>query len=506
MAFLSSGTLLRPILAKSQCWCVDGESKFVLRVAHDSYYRIELPNSCPAENQKVEEFKEVLAKVLQYELTPCPFKRGFTVDLPEPPKTPIRKRPWKPQPRPQPLTTLETHKARIGEDDTEDDGTREDDTREAGTIENKMMKDLNSKEQERAGYGSAESKDAIIEEQESGSVDGYTLSTSNISSLGGSMVNSDSEATDDTRITPEIPGIADNDERDSFKTPTRPKPLRTGRAITAPPQLFLKMSPPVNTTLNKPSQVSIRKEPSSQSSSTDSFHSFHSPISPLPPSPPYSDPSSPSPNSGEGDGINLRRTRSHKRDSSELTVTAQFPGLWDLTNAQTTDNTYTSSPVLPETPTLISDVTSQSESTWPEAVTPSPSSELRNRRPAPVERQTTSPLPSPSNLYSPRARFSGHHLKTAIFQKTCSLLLGPPVQLVALMLNIASKIARGAYRGASFGYGESGQKIPCSWDFSDAEDDSDPGWEEDDFGFSLSNVTSSKSLKVKETGGSWEID
>ena len=475
---------------------MDGESKFVLRVGHDSYYRIELPNSCPAETQKVEEFKEVLAKVLQYELTPCPFKRGFTVDLPEPPKTPIRKRPWKPQPRPQPSTTPETHEARIGEDDAENDDTRE----------NKVVE--NSKEHEWEENCSAESKNAITEEQESGSVDGNTLSTPNLSSAGGSIVDSDSEATDDTRITPETLGMADYDEHDTFKTPTRPKPLRTGRAITAPPQLSLKMSAPSDANTNKISQVSLGKVPLSLSSSTDSFHSFHSPISPLPPSPPYSNPSSPSPSpnlAGE-DGINLLRTRSHKRDSSELTVTAEFSGLWDLTNVQTADNTHTSSPVLPETPTLISDVASQSENNWPEVVTPSPSSELRNRRPAPGKRQIPSPLPSPSNLYSPRSRLSGHHLKTAIFQKTCSLLLGPPVHLIALMLNIASKIARGAYRGASFGYGESGQKIPCSWDFSDCEDDSDPGWEEDDFGFSLTNVTNSRSVRAKEMGGSWEID
>lgn len=86
------------------------------------------------------------------------------------------------------------------------------------------------------------------------------------------------------------------------------------------------------------------------------------------------------------------------------------------------------------------------------------------------------------------------------------MLLGPPVQLVALMLNIAAKIANGVHRGASFGYGEAGQKIPCSWDFSDADEESDDVWEEDDYGVSLGNLASSKAMKAKGTGGSWEID
>ena len=82
------------------------------------------------------------------------------------------------------------------------------------------------------------------------------------------------------------------------------------------------------------------------------------------------------------------------------------------------------------------------------------------------------------------------------------------MQLVALMLNIASKIAHGAYYGAAFGYADSGEKIPCSWDFSDVDDDDDgEGWEEDDFGVSLSNLTSSRDVRAKEmNSGSWEID
>lgn len=40
--------------------------------------------------------REVLDKILQLEKTSCPFERSFTVELPERPKTPVKKRPWTP--------------------------------------------------------------------------------------------------------------------------------------------------------------------------------------------------------------------------------------------------------------------------------------------------------------------------------------------------------------------------------------------------------------------------
>ena len=86
------------------------------------------------------------------------------------------------------------------------------------------------------------------------------------------------------------------------------------------------------------------------------------------------------------------------------------------------------------------------------------------------------------------------------------MLLGPPAQLVALMLNIAAKITNGIHRGVSFSYREGGQKIPCSWDFSDADESSEDMWDEDDYGVSLGKPVSSKSEIARETGGSWEID
>lgn len=82
VSFLHSGALLHAILPRSQCWCVDGVSKFAFRVLPETYYRIELPGDTAEDMELVEALKATLKKVLFYERTPCPFARGFTVDLP----------------------------------------------------------------------------------------------------------------------------------------------------------------------------------------------------------------------------------------------------------------------------------------------------------------------------------------------------------------------------------------------------------------------------------------
>lgn len=470
VSFLSSGSTLHPILAKSQCWCVDGESKFVLRIRHDNYYRIELPNTCPEENLKVEEFKTVLAKVLQYERTVCPFKRGFTVDLPEPPETPVRKRPWKPQQR---SNTIEAHGV------------------------NARMEDSDVDEIESEGVART---NTTTQQPETADVDASTISSESLANGCGDDCGS--EVKEDNSLAFKNMIEKKNEELDVFNNSTQLRPLRIGRTVTAPPQLTLRTSPSSNSTIDSSASLKPASGSSSLSSSAESFHSFHSPISPLAPSPPCSDPSSPSPQPRDKAEINASRTRSHKRDSSEITVTSDPTGFWDMKNGETSEDLYTLSSAPPD---LVSDAASQSEENWSEAITPSPSAEVRQRK-APQRRQTHSPLPSQANLYSPSCRMPGHHLTTAILQKTCSLLLGPPIQLVALMLNIASKIAKGAYRGAAYGYGEAGQKIPCSWDFSDADDDSDQVLEEDDYGFSLRKLSAARNDMTKEGDKSWEID
>lgn len=425
---------------------------------------------------KVEEFKNVLTKVLQYEVTPCPFKRGFTIDLPPPPKQAIQKRPWRPTHR---LNTMSEKVPEMLEDFGEFSTTELSDPKAGAERADAVESDLQTNHRTESGFRVADS---------------------DVSSTGSMENEGGDEATDDPDATPKDLQKRVYEESDDFKTPTRPKTLRTGRAITAPPQLTLRTSPPSNKEAKSLALPKLKKEPSSLSSSIDSFHSFHSPISPLAPSPSF--PTSPQEDYA---GIGISPTRNHKRDVSEITVTASSPELWDMSDAKSGDESaYHSPPDLPGTPPLVSDAASQDDDHLPEPMTPSPHTKLR-RHSIRRRRRNRSPLPPSSNLYcpySPRSHMSGHHMTTAILQKTCALLLGPPIQLVALMMRIAAKIARGASRGTSFGFGDGGQKIPCSWDFSDASDEADELWEEDDYGVSLRKNLSSKEGRASEMGGS----
>ena len=92
--FLKCHQVVHSILRNSQCWCVDGESKFVLRKGKLQYYRIELPNTSEEDKAKVEELKQVFGRLLKFEKTPCPFIRAFQVDLADDAITPRRKGKW----------------------------------------------------------------------------------------------------------------------------------------------------------------------------------------------------------------------------------------------------------------------------------------------------------------------------------------------------------------------------------------------------------------------------
>ncbi|KAJ5198054.1 uncharacterized protein N7498_007171 [Penicillium cinerascens] len=97
--FLKCGNVVHAILKNSQCWCVDGVSKFVLRIRPLTYYRIELPYETEEDKISVGDLKVALPTVLRYEVTPCPFKRAFTVEIPEDAMAPRRKKAWRPKDR-----------------------------------------------------------------------------------------------------------------------------------------------------------------------------------------------------------------------------------------------------------------------------------------------------------------------------------------------------------------------------------------------------------------------
>ena len=424
----------------------------------------------------MDQFKAVLATELQYEKTPCPFKRGFTVDLPDPPKDPIQKKPWRPVPRDRPSENIVTSIP-------EDFGY-------LNIVDEHSVQRVPSHSQVEA-----ESSDSGIiatktADYPADSQDRYT--TQMMTSEANSEMADDMEGFRQKDLYEKV-----CEKALQSRTPSRPRRVVTGRTVTAPPHLSFQTSPPSSSSRLVATVPASAQESSSFSSSVDSFHSFHSPISPLPRSPPSPDAYNLEHATGD---LPVSRTRGHNREESQATITESSRQLCSISGTEVDQL-----PDRPRTPALTSDTTSQDEE-WEQIKTPSPPG-LRVRQNVVKKRRNLSPLPSSTNIYtpySPRRNMSGHHLTTAILQRTCSLLLGPPIQLVALMLRIAAKIARGAFRGESFGWGDGGQKIPCSWDFSDGSDGE--VWEEDDYGVALGKTSSGKEVWGQEVGGSWEID
>ncbi|KAI9680717.1 MAG: hypothetical protein M1817_004157 [Caeruleum heppii] len=417
VAFLSAGSVVHPIFATSQSWCVDGQSKIVLRIRDNFYYRIELPNDTDEHLKLVENLKEVLAKVLRYEKTPCPFKRGFTVELPEEPVTPKRIRPWKPRERPK-----------------------------AAELEP-------VREPERADeYITAPSDDG--DASESGSKDGIV---------------------EDTNLTPRA-SMSRPIRVDSTMTPTRPKGLAAARSITAPPHLTLggsstSMTPPV-----AEAKVGLAAA-SLHSSSVDSFRSYQTAVSLFPPSPPESFTSSPPPSTRSEDDDTVMAAKTVDDDGGEGISPTQTmaPGPRFGSDDDGQGSTTSSS----------SSATGGSSSPSSGFITPSHGIALRKRR-APT--QAASSVQTTETFYPPPS--PGHHVTTAIIQKSCSIMLGTPAELIELMLGIARRILNGALRGVVIGYGERGEKIPGSWESSDGDDTGDDSWDEDDYGILLNRIPS----------------
>lgn len=466
---------MHPILPKSQCWCVDdSSSKFVLQIRRPQYWRIEVPLSCPDDQEISGKLKEVLSQILLFEKTPCPFQRSFHIDLPEAPATPLKKRPWRP---------VNTPKSRTDEPCLSD-----------APLEIKSGEEY------------------------------YTSVSDNNMNCEGE--DGDCDVPDGMDVTPRntfhrtvLPSL-DHDEVNNSRA------IRAVRSVTAPPQLKIvtsSLSSGGRTMSPLSGSRSIESASSDYSSSVESFHtvqSWHSPITPLPPSPPESNPVSPKTYPYPHDNISLPKTPLHTREVSEITVTPETPRVWGISRGSSIESVRPVAerhPIpLSKTPTLRSEFEDNLDEEHFE-IAPSSTHQKRIRhRPktsSNSQRRALSPLPPAADILSPPRRRPRHlqttrHLPTAIIQKTCEILLSPPSHLLHLMLNIAARIAAGEWRGMVFGFGDGGEKIVAQWDYGDEDDDSTGDfWEEDDYGVSLGGKQNLNSNSVRERiGRSWEVD
>ncbi|KAK8236920.1 inheritance of peroxisomes protein 1-domain-containing protein [Phyllosticta capitalensis] len=461
VAFLHSGSLLHPILPKSQCWCVDGVAKFALRKpAPNSYFRIELPCDGEENLAKIEELKAVLEKILRYEKTPCPFTRGFHVEIPEAPETPRRRK--------RPVTPGRPKKWKL-------DGIWR--PEEPGRPLSQGTEISSASEASPASVFSEEHRRASVCSTASGA----------------------SSVADDETLSEQKPLV---------KVRSRGETAPAGtRSFTAPPNLPLNSDAEPTSNLN--SEAASIKSTAESFYATPNDSTTRVPVSR--PSSLYFDAAStrnelrsyrgePTEDTRAGAEIveNIRPTHHHKRELSELTITPETQ--MDEEQPQAiirTEDLPKETPKLERSvsaasiPSLdsYSDLDSAIDMSATDISTPPERIQLRRLTgTSDPSRRALSPMPPASNLFQPQgSKQSTKHLTSTLVQKTMGLLIGPPAKLVALMLRIAEQIAKG-FTPDTWNL-RPGKTIPGAWQLSDDEDDIQDDWEDDhEYGIPLRNL------------------
>ena len=542
VSFLHSGALLHAILPRSQCWCVDGVSKFAFRVLPDTYYRIELPGHTPEDFEKVEEMKVTLSKVLFYEKTACPFARTFSVELPEPHSPKERRSKRKSSHGPAKRWTLDKAYSWKPEDWEEKQRQRSESL---------------------LGSGSSE-----VSEDEAGP--------------GAEVKTPEKESEESSELVDAVREL-------KVDTPLKPAGLAAMRSVTAPPQLTVRSTPPSRlwsalgvkdgrAEVPEPSTVpSTRLNPSR-------LRTFQAIPTDMPPSPPDSsagmeltdapsrmeslDEEMEAPIADESVGDNvLRSDGAADRDAFDGAIDASTdrrPRLKlhgsridDLDPQEAGNRARHIAPKAPKESTQAEKLPSVAPT--PRSHAPSPEGKTEAKRPAtPMQHATTASPEDPfaaiqarilarrsiggttsfhpsrtsptrestssssstatiasnATVTSQRSSSTSTHrhqqaFASAMVRKACTVFLGPPAHLVSIMLRIAARFANGAF-GVGSGFviaSPAGSKhVPGSFnleslDADELDGDEEVDWGEDDFGVPLRSP-----IRLAKRGGGVDVD
>ncbi|ORY07282.1 inheritance of peroxisomes protein 1-domain-containing protein [Clohesyomyces aquaticus] len=458
VSFLNSGTLLHTIFPKSQCWCVDEQSIFVLRIRQDSYYRIELPFQSDEDKEKVADFKLVLAQVLQYEKTRSPFTRGFEPEIPGLPD--VSERPNRSdRPKSPPRQKLKR-------------------------VPGKAKKWLFDK--------------TWVPEE-------HAKPSTPVQEVPKPGTDSPSDGDDRSSISTDLNGV-ETPPRRQTRTPSVSEKVMMFqgiRSMTTPLGLVRRTSS-FSVSPQAQGGSPAQSKPSLVSRSS-SYYSFHT-ATPGTPSPPYMDAEPGLEDNPWSKGVRQmdeepRGRGRHRRDISEATVRPFSIGSIDEGSPHTTTidiDVHPSS--APSTPPLSPDSEDSVEPSLLDVPTPPDTIRLKRLTGA-SQRRAFSPMPHPQNLFCPPTPGPRQQFTAALVRKTCELLFGPPSHLVTLMLRIAAKISQGAFGFNTYRVRHTGEKIPCAWESSDEGE-----WEEDDYGIPLRNLEGSNMMRRERGWSSAEID
>ncbi|KAF2227838.1 inheritance of peroxisomes protein 1-domain-containing protein [Elsinoe ampelina] len=460
VSFLYSGALLHALLPRANCWCVDGNSTFILKVSINTYYRIELPGITEEDLTRVEEFKVTLQKVLFYERTPCPFRKGFSAELPDTPSPTSRRRS---RYSIEPVKKWKLDGVWKPEDD-EEWQPKYDRASVLSRAEGMIQRGESSPKVRRQRPFSMEDKE-------------------------GTKVESDGEQEEET------------------PQPKRPMSFSEMRSITAPPKLTLVASPPSKTSSRASSisdmQVDQTEEGQEEQESENESEEEHEPANSGDDKSDEDEDANEGEDKSEGEGED-ETIRQDSNAESPQTVSAEttaepedtlFSKLQQAQKealldhhaplsavSQATDGGIMSEDDAVEsriwggisTPSLSSD---SEDHSWGEVITPPETLRIRKTRKMNAA-ESLSRASSASRLRR-SSRESQNALTNGIVRKTCSLVLGPPAHLVSIMLKIAAKITNGAFSLTIKSPLDSPHTVPGSWYVGDEEDD----WDLDDYGF-----------------------
>lgn len=408
--FLKCGTVVQPILKNSQCWCVDRVSTFVLRIRALTYYRIELPSDTDEHQSLITQFTNVLPKILRYEVTPCPFQRGFSVEIPIDARTPKKKKAWRPKERRESAPAVATPSMDWGA----------------------------------AGLG------LRLRPRSAGGSDGGATDVSSISRGGSeqdaSISGSDASGTDGSSVSK---GELMEGEISEDPVPVVPR-RRMTESSESVTNILARFQP-----IPESDSEDEKEEGSELSTSVDSFHSIEPPRGS--PSPATTPPLSTCDVASED--VSYENGPHHSRDVSEVTVTLEI--VTTVTNepppnqgaeSTTTADQPTEEPaseVRLSAPTTFEQPSRQPDSSDLDDANPKPrdlspaagTSLLRSRS----TKRELSPLP-PSFILtttSPPPRSKGE-IAGSLIQKTFTFVVIPPLQLLLLLILIAARIAGAA--------------------------------------------------------------
>ncbi|KAL5120969.1 hypothetical protein ACEQ8H_001157 [Pleosporales sp. CAS-2024a] len=461
VSFLNSGNLLHTIFPRSQCWCVDGHSIFVLRVRQDSYYRIQLPCDAAEDREHISHFKSVLSQVLQYEKTQCPFRRGCEADETERPRSPPRKQSKKQQP---------THKAK------------------KWTFDKTWVP-----------HGGDRPTSSGFDGSDSGTVSSYDDDDRSSVCTDSSEMVPASVAPTTLLSSPDLPRTCKPAPARRLSISERVTMFQGMRSVTAPIFTNGNMSPmsmeripespradKQHSEAQKPMLERNVSDAASLASSSDSFYSVQT-ATYVTPSPQYLDAEPDMLNPwadypSEQDEARGRSTHRRHISVSDMTVRAPSSDAEDQSAPVTPTVPIHQPGSVPSTPALVSDSDDNGDDSPDMDVATPPDAIRMKRLTGASQRRAFSPMPQPKNLFLPsKPATMGQQFTSALVRKTCELVLGPPSHLVSLMLRIAASISNLGFSSYRIRREE---KIPCSW-----ESDEESEWpDEDDFGIPLNNI------------------